>query len=576
MRRVKGQATAAGPAVDQQVVIHLYAVTDGPDAPAAYRAVRDLWLGCRHVFGMRDPIRGTGLPQHLPNDRAGLPAESVTGPQAALAGQELPSADCQAVLRRHYDLLNLSVVLAPPQTAAAREPGRSWWRELDQQWSALVARYEAHILGEARLYLAKVSGASRGDGRALAPASVRQWLSGLLPAGADPGQWWDRDVTFAGRVTLWEASQQADDRALRRFVLAFAEEYDALASGWIWSRGDAAIPPLARYLLHAAKLRYQLKVWQRDDRTRELRATIDSIVAELRRLRGAGPPDVVAREAELLRSPRLDALLMTADLRELRRAVEVAADNMERAIAAPELLAEGGPFAQDAALARWFIDRLDDQVGGLEVSADRASRLTAEPAALRPADQPATTTGPADDVTRNVFVAYGKDEAARFAVFEFLRALDLRPLEWEQLVAGTGKAAPPLTEVLSQAMTRTQAAVVLLTPDDVVALHPDLRGGASDAARYELQARPNVLVELGMALATYPERTIILVAGDQRPISDLAGLSYVRLTGSAQCHLQIALRLKLAGCRVNDHGQDWLAPARFADLAAYYRTVSAP
>ena len=83
---------------------------------------------------------------------------------------------------------------------------------------------------------------------------------------------------------LWEAPPWADNRPVRRFTLAFDADEDMheLASAWAWSDGGTAIPPLARYLLHAAKLRFLYRVWQRDATTHELTALIRSQVAGIR------------------------------------------------------------------------------------------------------------------------------------------------------------------------------------------------------------------------------------------------------------------------------------------------------
>ena len=64
------------------------------------------------------------------------------------------------------------------------------------------------------------------------------------------------------------------------------------------------------------------------------------------------------------------------------------------------------------------------------------------------------------------FVVHGRNEAARKAMFEFLIALDLHPLEWSESVTDTGKASPYIGEILDAAFSRAHAIVVLFTPDD--------------------------------------------------------------------------------------------------------------
>lgn len=179
----------------------------------------------------------------------------------------------------------------------------------------------------------------------------------------------------------------------------------------------------------------------------------------------------------------------------------------------------------------------------------------------------------AAEKARQVFVIHGRDEETREAVFELLRALNLRPMEWEHLVAETGVATPSLAEVVSRASTYAQAVVAVLTPDDIVALHPELCGpddiGVETATA--CQARPNVYLELGMALAIHPGRTIILEVGRMRRPADLAGLNYVRVAGSAGWCNKVAERLQNAGCPVDRSGADWQRTDRFSRLAAHQR-----
>jgi len=183
------------------------------------------------------------------------------------------------------------------------------------------------------------------------------------------------------------------------------------------------------------------------------------------------------------------------------------------------------------------------------------------------------TAPAAPDRTRNVFVVHGRDEEVRSAMFALLRRLDLRPLEWEHLVQATGQAAPFLGDVVAHAPSQAQAALVLLTPDDVAKLHPQLLGETEPDHETRLtgQPRQNVLIELGMVLMAYPERTVIVEVGRLRHIADTAGRNVIRFDGSATAVGKIVERLKSAGCQVNDTGSDWRQTQPFRDLSAYRR-----
>lgn len=195
-------------------------------------------------------------------------------------------------------------------------------------------------------------------------------------------------------------------------------------------------------------------------------------------------------------------------------------------------------------------------------------------------EEKATAAELMEDRTRNVFVVYGRDRHARGAVFQLLRSLNLRPLEWEKLVHATGDGSPFLGKVVADAPSLAQAAIVLLTPDDEVRLHPELRNDPEDSFELQrtLQPRPNVLMELGMALAVYPRSTIIVEFGTMRPFADIAGRTVIRFNAGSQPHIElksIAGRLKNAGCLVDDRGTDWLNVAPFTSMRAYSRRALA-
>lgn len=153
---------------------------------------------------------------------------------------------------------------------------------------------------------------------------------------------------------------------------------------------------------------------------------------------------------------------------------------------------------------------------------------------------------------RKVFVVYGRDDEAQNALFNFLRALGLVPMEWEQLIALTGAGSPYIGDVLVRGFREAQAAVVLFSPDDEARLHEALRRPNEPIHETELtgQPRPNVLIEAGMALALHPDRTIIVEVGRIRPATDLGGRHVVHL-GTSGSLLALANRLKTAGCPVD-------------------------
>jgi hypothetical protein len=158
-------------------------------------------------------------------------------------------------------------------------------------------------------------------------------------------------------------------------------------------------------------------------------------------------------------------------------------------------------------------------------------------------------------------------------MFGFLRDLDLRPFEWEEMVSKTGKGSPYNAEVVAKAFEVAQAVIALFTPDDEARLHSDLQGEDEPQHERELtgQARPNVFLEAGMALQAQPERTILVEIGTLRPASDLEGMNFVRLRGSAASLVALANRLKTAGCPVKYTNPNWVNADRFKSLPATQR-----
>jgi predicted nucleotide-binding protein len=154
--------------------------------------------------------------------------------------------------------------------------------------------------------------------------------------------------------------------------------------------------------------------------------------------------------------------------------------------------------------------------------------LTGPPGA-RPGPEPGKTAAFAAN-RKAVMVIYGHDTAANTALFDWLRSIGLQPQEWSQLIHASGSASPYIGQVLDQTLRNVQAVIAFFTPDERVTAAATPPGGEG---AWRFQARPNVLIEAGMALSTHPTRTILAVLGTQELPSDLAGRHYVRLSHTA-------------------------------------------
>jgi predicted nucleotide-binding protein len=224
-----------------------------------------------------------------------------------------------------------------------------------------------------------------------------------------------------------------------------------------------------------------------------------------------------------------------------------------------DILSRGGAGELDGLRAGLEAMRMQEPVGeqlsAIPSSADTDTGASKLPSQQRVADP------------RKVMVVYGRNEPARRAMFDFLRALDLQPLEWGQLVQNAESAAPYVGQVLDHAFNVAQAIVILFTPDDQAYLRKKLRREDEDDHESTAmgQPRPNVLFEAGMAFGRNPQRTVLFVVGRIRPISDLSGRHMIRYVGKEQSLRDLARRLEQAGCPVNTQGDDWASTERFSE-----------
>jgi predicted nucleotide-binding protein len=168
---------------------------------------------------------------------------------------------------------------------------------------------------------------------------------------------------------------------------------------------------------------------------------------------------------------------------------------------------------------------------------------------------------------RKVFVVFGRSKRARNAMFEFLRALDLRPIEWSQAMHSVGRPSAHISEILDVAFNEAQAVVVILTGDDKGCLRKRFQRKGDPV--YEIEETPqprlNVVFEAGMALGRFPDRTILVhIGGFIRPFSDVAGRYIIEFAGSPGDRQVLKNQLELAGCNTTGAGTDWYTAGDFS------------
>lgn len=162
---------------------------------------------------------------------------------------------------------------------------------------------------------------------------------------------------------------------------------------------------------------------------------------------------------------------------------------------------------------------------------------------------------------KSVFVIHGRDRTLTNELYTFLRAIGLNPIEWSQAVARTGKPTPDTWEVVEVALREASAIVVLLSPDEEVALRRELRSSPEEDEQ-GYQPRPNVLYEAGVAIGRSPERVVVIRCGKIRPISDIAGMHILTVGQSEESRNELCNRLASAGCDVDKSGAHWLTAGR--------------
>ena len=157
---------------------------------------------------------------------------------------------------------------------------------------------------------------------------------------------------------------------------------------------------------------------------------------------------------------------------------------------------------------------------------------------------PATATAPKDERTK-IFVVHGHDTLALEQLELVLRRLGLDPY----ILQNNDGESKTLIEALEQKIYKEAAfGIVLLTPDDFG--YPKNKPDEDRQPR----ARQNVILELGMVLASLGrERMVLLKKGALEIPTDVSGIIYLEFNDHVkEVAVKLATRMKGAGIEIDD------------------------
>jgi glycosyltransferase involved in cell wall biosynthesis len=364
----------------QEIAAHVFIPLDGPQAAEADATVRAIWSRCRARLAADRPI-AQDWPSAPPAPPLAAAAAGVRSGSAVLAACENGGRDVQIVLRREHEVACLSILLGhrPHDT----------WLGLDPLLQSVLGTDREALLGIAVLYLGKAAAGPQG-GLAVAP-QITDGIRDLLPAGGPGGQWWLRGCAMAG-LGVWENSPYDDDRTERRFAMLALECEDKELSRWAWSDGGAAaLPAFSRYLMHMAKVRYQVNVYSQLPGVAELAGSWSAAGR-------TGPAPGRLAEAITLRAI-------------MGQTVQIARANAAGALGGhvPDPAA-AGLFQDDFDLLAWFSRQLENDVAYLDTYYQGARRMREQQEVLqntemtpntpaRPASHPAAEQSTTEPLT---------------------------------------------------------------------------------------------------------------------------------------------------------------------------------
>lgn len=278
---------------EQEVAVHVFVPLDGKRAAEGVASLRAMWGRFLELQRADRELYAT-LPVRIPE---ALPVPPVHG-SVVVAGVQSADRLDQAVLRRHREILNLSVLLGAG-------PDREW-SGLRKRLESITGLLGACHLGAVTMELGKLPEQTPGDVDLSEPEGGDEWQQRRL-------------LRVLGRVGA-----------------------DAQLGAWAWSESRRPeMPHFVRYLMHMTAIRHQ----QRTHRW----------LSDARDAGTTGPLAVVRPDGRMDRE-----LSSTAEAHFIRDSVDGSWENAQRALEASGL--SGGAVAEadrrSASSFLWWLNRM--------------------------------------------------------------------------------------------------------------------------------------------------------------------------------------------------------------------------
>jgi nucleoside phosphorylase len=288
-----------------------------------------------------------------------------------LAGRGEASA-WQVLAWADHGVLGFTVMMPPSSGVDCSDA----WTNLERAWAEAAADLTPEdVLGEARIFLGRLprpSGAGLAHDNGATDMRVLDLVRAAIPEPSDDG-WWQRwgGIPFrspdgrAERVLMWEIGPgSGDERSVRRLAAVAPASSEHQADPFPWTNSDDIPGPLTRHLMHAARLRHQIRVFDDGTRLRQLRDELGLLVKSLS---GA---DADEREQLSARLPRTHeaAITVRAELAATRHAVDAICTDLSNALSLPGSGSGSDPLSEDRHLATRFRQRLDDEITQLDTA----------------------------------------------------------------------------------------------------------------------------------------------------------------------------------------------------------------